>query len=65
MQLTSSTSRPPSPDLLPSDDESGPPIMPVSLRGLPPYLPQLPPKHTYLQTPVSMTYRISSDRLME
>ncbi|KAF9449882.1 hypothetical protein P691DRAFT_614541, partial [Macrolepiota fuliginosa MF-IS2] len=52
-QLTFSSSRSPSPDLLPSDDESGPPVIPTTLRGLPPYFPQLPPKHTYLQTPAS------------
>jgi len=51
-KLTFSASRSSSPDLLASDDESGPPIIPTTLRGLPPYFPQLPPKHTYLQTPV-------------
>lgn len=52
-KLTFSASRSSSPDLLASDDESGPPIIPTTLRGLPPYFPQLPPKHTYLQTPAS------------
>ncbi|TCD71354.1 hypothetical protein EIP91_011125 [Steccherinum ochraceum] len=47
-------SRPPSPELLPSDDEDSAPIMPATLRTLPQFhLPALPPKHTYLRTPIS------------
>ncbi|KAF8211369.1 hypothetical protein K438DRAFT_1568796 [Mycena galopus ATCC 62051] len=46
-------SRSPSPDGLPSDDESVPPSIPVTLRGLPSNFPKLPPKHTYLRTPAS------------
>ncbi|KAH9942555.1 hypothetical protein B0H21DRAFT_523274 [Amylocystis lapponica] len=46
-------SRSPSPDLLPSDDEGAPPSVPASLRALPHPLPPLPPKHTYLKTPIS------------
>jgi len=44
---------PPSPELLLSDDEDTQPVVPVTLRALPTYLPALPPKHTYLRTPVS------------
>lgn len=29
-------------------------MIPSTLRGLPSYLPSLPPKHTYLQTPVCL-----------
>lgn len=45
-------SRSPSPDLLGSDDEGGPPAIPTTLRGISNYFPALPPKHTYLRTPV-------------
>ncbi|KAI0080725.1 hypothetical protein K474DRAFT_1589213 [Panus rudis PR-1116 ss-1] len=46
--------RSPSPELLESDDEDAPPVVPVTLRALPlNYLPALPPKHTYLRTPAS------------
>lgn len=49
-------SRSPSPELLPSDDEGTTPVVPVTLRTLPQnfHLPALPPKHTYLRTPVSV-----------
>ncbi|KAH9938456.1 uncharacterized protein B0H18DRAFT_1112612 [Fomitopsis serialis] len=56
MDLVPPPSRSPSPELLPSDDEDTPPVIPTSLRQLPwneRYLPALPPKHTYLRTPVS------------
>ncbi|KAJ7904279.1 hypothetical protein B0H14DRAFT_2246008, partial [Mycena olivaceomarginata] len=46
-------SRSPSPERLPSDDESVLPSIPVTLRGLPPNFPKVPPKHTYLRTPAS------------
>ncbi|TFK43182.1 hypothetical protein BDQ12DRAFT_168052 [Crucibulum laeve] len=46
-------SRSPSPELLPSDDEDAPPVIPLTLRGLPSFFPSLPPKHTYVQTPAS------------
>jgi transcription initiation factor TFIID subunit 8 len=46
-------SRSPSPELLPSDDEEVPPVIPATLRTLPSYFPSLPPKHTYLRTPAS------------
>ncbi|KAH7931294.1 hypothetical protein BV22DRAFT_1027526 [Leucogyrophana mollusca] len=46
-------SRQPSPELLPSDDEDAPPVIPLTLRTLPSYFPPLPPKHTYLRTPAS------------
>ncbi|THH33828.1 hypothetical protein EUX98_g374 [Antrodiella citrinella] len=47
--------RTPSPELLPSDDEDSLPVVPATLRVLPHnfYLPALPPKHTYLHTPIS------------
>jgi hypothetical protein len=45
-------SRSPSPDLLPSDDEGAPKVIPITLRSLPQCFPGLPPKHTYLRTPV-------------
>ncbi|KAH8106262.1 hypothetical protein BXZ70DRAFT_1004528 [Cristinia sonorae] len=49
------TSRSPSPELLPSDDEDTPQVMPATLRTLPQtfHLPALPPKHTYQRTPIS------------
>lgn len=44
----------PLPDLLPSDDEDTVGlVMPTTLRGLPYTTPALPPKHTYLRTPVA------------
>lgn len=49
-------SRSPSPEMLPSDDEDAPPVIPNTLRSLSwseRNLPALPPKHTYLRTPVS------------
>ncbi|EIW61872.1 uncharacterized protein TRAVEDRAFT_35317 [Trametes versicolor FP-101664 SS1] len=46
-------SRSPSPELLSSDDENAPPAIPMTLRPLPHYVPPLPPKHTYLRTPIS------------
>lgn len=45
-------SRSPSPTRLPSDDEGTPDVIPPTLRTLPTYFPSLPPKHTYLRTPV-------------
>lgn len=55
-------SRSPSPELLSSDDENAPPAIPMTLRPLPHYVPPLPPKHTYLRTPVSSagTFRSKS-----
>jgi len=47
-------SRSPSPELLPSDDENAPPVVPATLRALPPFFPALPPKHTYLRTPATV-----------
>ncbi|KAF7355108.1 hypothetical protein MSAN_01426400 [Mycena sanguinolenta] len=49
--LIPARSRSPSPDRLPSDDESAP--GPLTLRGLPTMFPKIPPKHTYLRTPAS------------
>ncbi|KAM5535705.1 hypothetical protein V8D89_010692 [Ganoderma adspersum] len=46
-------SRSPSPELLSSDEEGVPPTIPTTLRPLPHYVPPLPPKHTYLRTPIS------------
>ncbi|KAJ6539114.1 hypothetical protein B0H19DRAFT_1314063 [Mycena capillaripes] len=51
--LIPARSRSPSPTRLPSDDESVPPSIPVTLRALPSNFPKLPPKHTYLRTPAS------------
>ena len=51
-ELVPPPSRSPSPELLSSDDEGVPPVVPASLRSHPYYLPPLPPKHTYLRTPV-------------
>ncbi|EPQ59583.1 hypothetical protein GLOTRDRAFT_119628 [Gloeophyllum trabeum ATCC 11539] len=47
--------RSPSPELLPSDDETNPVLLvPATLRTLPyENMPPLPPKHTYLRTPPS------------
>ncbi|PCH41369.1 hypothetical protein WOLCODRAFT_100413 [Wolfiporia cocos MD-104 SS10] len=56
LSLLPPPSRSPSPELLPSDDEDAPPTIPITLRALPwgdRNLPALPPKHTYLRTPVS------------
>jgi len=54
MTLTLPDSPDAPPDLLPSDDEDSVGlIMPTTLRGLPHTTPALPPKHTYLRTPVS------------
>lgn len=47
-------SRPRSPELLPSDDEGAPPVIPATLRQIPQVFPPLPPKHTYLKTPASL-----------
>lgn len=44
----------PSPDLLHSDDEETGYVVPITLRGLTHYAPALPPKHTYLRTPVGI-----------
>jgi len=41
-----------SPELLDSDDEKSRFSVPTSIRSLHPHLPPLPPKHTYLRTPV-------------
>ncbi|KAF5331554.1 hypothetical protein D9611_007626 [Ephemerocybe angulata] len=46
-------SRSPSPDLLDSDEEGTTPAVPLTLRALPSHFPSLPPKHTYMKTPVS------------
>jgi transcription initiation factor TFIID subunit 8 len=44
--------RSPPPKLLSSDDEGSPPTIPSTLRSIPHFYPNLPPKHTYLWTPV-------------
>jgi transcription initiation factor TFIID subunit 8 len=51
--------RVPSPTLLPSDDEGALPHLPPTMRYLPPHFPPLPPRHTYLRTPVGFLQRIS------
>jgi len=48
-------SRSPSPELLPSEDEGTAIVIPLTLRMLPSYYPSLPPKHTYLMTPVRIS----------
>jgi transcription initiation factor TFIID subunit 8 len=50
--LLPAPSRSPSPELLPSDDEGTGAVIPLTLRTLPSYYPSLPPKHTFLTTPV-------------
>ncbi|KDQ64774.1 hypothetical protein JAAARDRAFT_28412 [Jaapia argillacea MUCL 33604] len=55
--------RPSTPDLLPSDDEGAPIIIPATLRGLPYSVPELPPKHTYLRTPPSPPKRAAPSSL--
>ncbi|KAF7790099.1 hypothetical protein EIP86_001049 [Pleurotus ostreatoroseus] len=56
--LLSPPSRSPSPELLGSDDEDpAHPVIPVTLRSHPHYLPPLPPKHTYLRTPAAQPRR--------
>ena len=52
MTLLAPPSRSPSPELLASDDEDASSTIPTTLKSLPSYFPDLPPKHTYLQTPV-------------
>jgi hypothetical protein len=47
--------RSPPPKLLSSDDEGSPPTIPSSLRSIPHFYPNLPPKHTYLRTPVRVS----------
>lgn len=59
MQLLPPPSRSPSPELLSSDDEGVPPTIPMTLRPLPHYVPPLPPKHTYLRTPVRLSHALS------
>jgi len=51
--LVAPSSRSPSPELLASDDEDASSTIPTTLKSLPSYFPDLPPKHTYLQTPAS------------
>ncbi|KAH9999383.1 hypothetical protein BJV77DRAFT_1064288 [Russula vinacea] len=53
MTLLPAERRSPPPKLLSSDDESSPPTMPSTLRSIPHFCPNLPPKHTYLRTPPS------------
>lgn len=67
MELHQPPSRSPSPELLPSDDEDAIPVIPVTLRQLPwndRYLPALPPKHTYLRTPVRRYHVVHNAHLL-
>ena len=50
----------PPPKLLSSDDEGSPPTVPSTLRSIPHFHPNLPPKHTYLRTPVRVLTLIRS-----
>ncbi|KAJ2933652.1 hypothetical protein H1R20_g3425, partial [Candolleomyces eurysporus] len=52
-----SESRSSSPELLSSDDEAvaNTAAVPLTLRMLPPHFPSLPPKHTYMKTPVCVS----------
>ena len=50
----------PPPKLLSSDDESSPPTIPSTLRSIPHFYPNLPPKHTYLRTPVYISTLVQS-----
>ena len=50
----------PPPKLLSSDDESSPPTIPSTLRSIPHFHPNLPPKHTYLRTPVRIPTLVQS-----
>ncbi|KAI9448259.1 hypothetical protein H4582DRAFT_2068782 [Lactarius indigo] len=52
--------RSPPPKLLSSDDESSPPTIPSSLRSIPHFYPNLPPKHTYLRTPAKKKLKNAS-----
>lgn len=58
MTLLAPSSRSPSPELLASDDEDASSTIPTTLKSLPSYFPDLPPKHTYLQTPVSFFHTL-------
>ncbi|KAF8505547.1 hypothetical protein F5888DRAFT_1798551 [Russula emetica] len=53
MTLLPAGRKSPPPKLLSSDDESSPPTIPSTLRSIPHFYPNLPPKHTYLRTPPS------------
>ncbi|KZT33726.1 hypothetical protein SISSUDRAFT_1053840 [Sistotremastrum suecicum HHB10207 ss-3] len=53
LSLGARTERTPSPELLGSDDEGIGPQIPPTLRYLPSHFPALPPKHTYLRTPIT------------
>jgi len=50
----------PLPKLLSSDDEGSPPTIPSTLRSIPHFYPNLPPKHTYLRTPVRVLSQVHS-----
>lgn len=57
VSLLPSGRRSPPPKLLSSDDESSQPAVPNSLRSIPHFYPNLPPKHTYLRTPVRILFK--------
>ncbi len=61
IELVKTKSRSPSPELLPSDDEepSTAATVATTLTNLPVGFPKLPPKHTYLQTPVRLARLLS------
>jgi len=62
LEIVPPASRSPSPELLDSDDESTPTV-PATLRGVPHYIPALPPKHTYLRTPLQPPKRAAMPSL--
>jgi len=61
IELVKTVSRSPSPELLASDDEepSTASTVATTLTNLPVGFPKLPPKHTYLQTPVRFATLLS------
>ena len=64
MTLLAPPSRSPSPELLASDDEDASLTIPTTLKSLPSYFPDLPPKHTYLQTPVRFLHTLYAKYLI-
>lgn len=57
-ELVNPSRRSESPELLASDDEDSSLLVPHTLRTVPSHLPPLPPKHTYLRTPVGHSHTV-------